>query len=285
MSIDQLPEDIYRLLQGKLAHDPQVLEKFGPALGDVFTHRFKDSVRERSPTLRMSNIGKPLCQLWFELNGYKGEELTGQTLFKFAYGDIIESLIVVLAEAAGHPVERAQEEIEVLGIKGHIDGVIDGVLFDAKSCSPYSFQKFKDGTLLEEGNDPFGYVGQLSGYAHEVKLPAAWIAINKVSGEICILHLPQKYINDYDVKRRISEVKTVVGEVSRPERAFSDEPHQKSGNRKLGISCSYCGYREECWKDSNDGQGLKTYVYSTGPVFLTKVTREPQVFSVKKESN
>ena len=40
--IDQLPEDIYKLLQGKLAHDPQILEKFGPALGDILTKRLKD---------------------------------------------------------------------------------------------------------------------------------------------------------------------------------------------------------------------------------------------------
>lgn len=272
--LDDLPSDIYKLLQGKLAHDPEVLEKFGPALGDVFTHRFKDSVRERSPTLRMSNVGKPLRQLWYELNGYKGEELNGQTLFKFAYGDIIESLIVVLAEAAGHEISHLQEEIEVDGIKGHIDGVLDGVLFDAKSCSPYSFQKFKDGTLLEEGNDPFGYVGQLSGYAHEIKKPAAWIAINKVSGEICILHLPQERIDAYDVRKRITTVREAISKDAPPERCYEDEPDGKSGNRKLSIGCSYCGFKFKCWDN------LSAYAYSTGPRYLTEVKLEPKVFKI-----
>lgn len=272
--IDQLPEDIYKLLQGKLAHDPQILEKFGPALGDILTKRLKDSLVERLPTLRMSNIGRPLRQLWYEQNGYKGEELSGNTLFKFMYGDVLESLVVVLAEAAGHTVERTQEELEVDGIKGHIDGVFDGHLTDVKSCSPYSFAKFKDGTLLEEGNDPFGYVGQLCGYAHEVKLPACWVAINKVSGDICVLHLPQELVDSYDVRNRIENVKLVVKQENPPERCYEDEPDGKSGNRKLSLGCSYCAHKFSCWDN------LQAYAYSTGPRYLTKVSVEPKVFKI-----
>lgn len=278
-SLSDLPEDIYSLLAGKLVGDISVLDKFGPELGSILKNKF--SREERKPTLRMSNIGRPLRQLWYELNGYKAEEISGKTILKFSYGDLTEALVLVLAEAAGHSVVDFQEEIEVDGVKGHIDAVVDGVLVDVKSCSAYSFQKFKNGSLLEAGNDPFGYVGQLSGYAKAKNLPAAWIAFDKQSGEICVLNLPQDSITTYNVSARIGLCRETVAQTEPPERCYPDEPHQKSGNYKLGVGCSYCGHRFECWKDSNNGEGLKTYIYSTGPLYLTKIVKEPRVFQSK----
>ena len=279
MSIDTLVSDIYSLLEGKKIFDPVILERFGPELGKVLTTRLHSRGEERVPTLRMSNIGRPLRQLWYELNGYKAEEISGKTSLKFLFGDLIEAVVLVLAEASGHTVERLQEEIEVDGIKGHIDAVIDGVLIDVKSASPYSFDKFKDASLLEEGKDPFGYIGQLAGYSKAIGLPCAWIAINKVSGEICILSLPDQKVTDYDVSGRINLVRASIGSSVVPERCYEDEPEGKSGNRKLGISCSYCSYKFTCWPE------VKTYLYSTGPKFLTVIKREPKVFSVNESSN
>lgn len=283
--IDNLPSDIYKLLEGKSIADPNVLSKFGKQLGEVFEKRFSADLEKRQPTLRMSNIGKPcIRQLWYELNNYEGEKPDGKAIYKFAFGDIIEALTLVLAEGAGYEVKDYQKEISINEIKGHIDAVISGVLVDVKSASPYSFNKFKDGSLLEEGQDPFGYVGQLAGYSHALNLPAAWIAINKVSGEICILHLPKDRAESYDIQSRINTVRKAISSSDVPDRCYEDEPDGKSGNRKLAVGCSYCSFKQECWRDSNDGGGLKTYIYSTGPRFLTKVVREPNVFQ-SKESN
>lgn len=282
-ALADLPEDIYSLLDGSLAGDISVLDKFGPELGLVL--KGKLDKKERKPSLRMSNIGRPLRQLWYELNGYEAEKVSGKTILKFSYGDLTEALVLVLAEAAGHSVTDFQEEIEVDGIKGHIDAVVDGILVDVKSCSAYSFQKFKNGSLLEEGNDPFGYVGQLSGYAKAKNLPAAWIAFDKQSGEICVLTLPQDRITTYDISARIELVRASINETTPPARCYQDEADGKSGNRKLAVGCSYCGHKFECWKDSNNGEGLKTYIYSTGPRFLTNVSREPNVFSTNKKDN
>jgi hypothetical protein len=217
------------------------------------------------------------------MSGMKGEKLSGKTLLKFAYGDLIEALVIALSEAAGHEISRFQEEVNVDGIKGHIDFVLDGVLVDVKSCSSYSFNKFKDGGLLEAGNDAFGYVAQLSGYAHALELPAAWIAINKVDGEVCILELPKERIDQYDVKTRISTVREAISNTTPPARCYEDEDDGKSGNRKLGIGCSYCAYKSSCWGDANGGQGLRIFLYSTGPRFLTNVSVEPKVFEITKK--
>lgn len=280
--LKDLAQDVYGLLEGNSLADPALFEKYRSLIGDVIVSRLQTEKRE--PNLRMSSIGKPLRQLWYELNGYKGETLEGKTLVKFAYGHLVEALILILAEASGHTVERLQEKIEVDSIVGHIDCVLDGVLVDVKSASPYSFQKFKDGTLLNEGNDPFGYIGQLSGYAQALNLPAAWIAINKVSGEVCVLDLPKECTEAYDIRTRIELVRSTIKQETPPERCYPDEPDGKSGNRKLSVGCSYCPHKLECWKDVNNGKGLDVYYYSTGPRYLTNVTRTPKVFSIKNES-
>jgi hypothetical protein len=288
-TIDTLVADVFELLGGDKLNDIPIglFEKFGKEMELVLRSRL--TPEERVPALRMSNVGRPLRQLWYELNGYKGETISGQTQFKFLYGHVLEALCIALAESAGHEVSRFQEEVEVDGIKGHIDCVVDGVLVDVKSCSPYSFKKFEDGSLLQPGSDPFGYVGQLSGYANQIGLPAAWIAINKVTGDICILRLPNEYIENYDIRKRIETVRAAVNLPDEPERCYEPVPvskTDKSGNMVLPVGCSYCGWKEYCWRDANEGRGLKTYIYSTGPKFFTKILKEPRVFEAnnyKKE--
>jgi hypothetical protein len=46
---------------------------------------------------------------------------------------------------------------------------------------------------------------------------------------------------------------------------------------KLPKGCTWCKYKYECHKDSNDGQGLRTFKYSNGLAYLTKVVSEPKV--------
>ena len=118
--------------------------------------------KEAKRTLRMSNVGKPARMLWYEVNStVEKEEFNGPTYLKFLYGDLIEEVVLFLAEVAGHSVSDRQRQVVVSDIVGHIDGVVDGVLIDVKSTSPHSFKKFKDGTLRND--DPFAYISQLSG--------------------------------------------------------------------------------------------------------------------------
>lgn len=223
----------------------------------------------------MSNVGKPLRQLYYDLNGFEGDKPSGKTLVKFAYGDLCEALVIALAQAAGFKAERFQEEVIVEDVPGHIDLILEGVLVDVKSCSPYSFQKFKDGSIIH--NDPFGYVGQLSGYKNAINLPAAWIAINKIDGEICVLELPDEISQRFNVQAKIKLIKETIAGPNEPERCYQDEPEGKSGNRKISVSCSYCSHKIRCWRDSNNGQGLRVFQYSTGPKWLSVVEREPKV--------
>lgn len=278
MILDSLPGDVYNLLKGKVSFDKLITDKCGDLFKEELFLRLSEKTNKA--TLRMSNIGRPLRQLWYEMNGFEAEEISGATLLKFTYGALTESLVLSLAEAAGHKVERQQEEVQIDGVLGHIDAVVSGVLVDVKSCSSYSFQKFKTGQLLEEGNDPFGYQLQLILYAKALNLPAAWIAFDKVSGEITVLHLPQQRIDEYDVSKRITTARATISSPEPPERCYPDQPvskTDKSGNRILGVGCSYCGWKNECWKDTSNGVGLQVRYYSTGPKWFTKIVSEPRL--------
>lgn len=277
--LTNLPEDIYKVLEGRSVFDSSIVDQFGESIKEVLLKRL--SKEEREPSLRMSNIGRPLRQLYYEMNKYPSELLEGKTLLKFLYGDLIEATVIALAQVAGYQLSDLQEHIEVDGIPGHIDVKINNILTDVKSASPFGFEKFRSGSILDKDADPFGYVGQLSGYAHALNLPAAWVCINKVSGEICILSLPQEKIDAYDVKNRIATVRAAVASKEVPGRCYQDKSDGKSGNRILDTGCSYCGFKQECWKDSNDGKGLRGFAYSTGIKYLTTVTLEPRVFEIK----
>jgi len=276
-SFDTLLEDVEKLFEGVDFSDR--ISHLTDRLGTSLSLRFKEHGQERKPVLRMSNLGRPLRQLYYELKGVPSEPLSVSTRFKFMYGDILEEVFLFLAREAGHEVTDEQKYIEVDGVPGHIDGKIDGVLIDAKSCSPHSFKKFKSGEILTD--DPFGYIAQLTGYAKAEKAErAAFIAIDKVGGHICVYEIPREQLDSYDVPGRIRTVREAVAGDSEPERCYQPVPvssKDKTGNLCLPIPCSYCGWKEHCWRDSNDGKGLQMRQYSTGPRFFTKIVKEPKL--------
>jgi hypothetical protein len=224
----------------------------------------------------MSNIGKGARQLWYDKHFGRGEELEGHTLIKFMYGDIIEALVLFLAKLSGHEVKDQQAEVNLKGIKGHIDAEIDGVVVDVKSASTYSFKKFKDGSLVD--NDPFGYIEQISGYAKARGTDGAFLAVDKQNGHLAYLPFDKSELDVFDVEGRIDYIREAVDQAEPPERCHSDEEYGKSGNRALGVNCSYCPHAKRCWADANGGIGLRTFLYSTGPVFMTNVAVEPKVY-------
>lgn len=273
-SLNTLPEDIMELFNPDVNHEPDeeniqwAMEEFG----NLLRTRLKERDNSKKGTLRFSSMGKPDRQVWYAAQeDVEAEPMTAKTYFKFLYGDAIELLVLFLAREAGHSVEDTQREIEVGGVKGHIDAIIDGVVVDVKSASPFSYKKFQENSILE--NDPFGYVQQLAGYA-SVLTPgesAAWVAFDKVHGDVCVTPLSQSIIRDFDPGQRIEHLKAVIQQPEPPERCYSDVPDGKSGNRKLDTACSYCAFKNRCWP------GLRTFLYSNKPVFLTHVERQPKV--------
>ena len=269
-NIRTLVDDIYEVLATNKAAEgvdtDKVINEFGDAMKDML--RTVITERDDSRKLRMSNIGKQDLYLWYLYNDYEAEKMTPQTLMKFLYGHATEHLVLALAELSGHRVEHKQHEVEIEGIKGSMDCVIDGYLMDVKTTSTYGFKKFKEGTLRED--DPFGYIKQLHGYAEASGTDeGGWLAIDKQNGALCTHFESFKY--DSPVKERIAYLKWLTASKEKPKRCFEPVPDGKSGNMKLCTECSYCVYKKHCYPD------VKVFAYSTGPRFLTHIVNYPKV--------
>ena len=277
-SIDTLIQDIYKTLEQGIntgsVQNRDAIQKCSSDIYHCIRSTLEEGQRESSSSLRMSQIGKPTRQIWYDLKKTKKRDLDGQTKLKFLFGDMLESLLILLATVSGHEVTEEQQEVEINGIKGHKDCRIDGVLVDVKSASSYAFKKFIDGTL--QFDDPFGYIAQISGYAEAGKdKEAAFFAIDKSSAELALLKVEDMdMINASD---RINELKEVATKDTPPPRCYGDEADGKSGNRKLVIGCVFCPYKETCWADANGGQGLRAFKYSNGVRYLTVTAKTPDV--------
>jgi len=277
--IDTLVQDIYNLFSpSPVKMDEKEVDKYIDICGDMIKVHIKEFLYEKPQTnghLRLSAIGKPDRQLWYNVNSTKkGEALTPSTRIKFLYGYILEELLLACSLIAGHKVEQQQKEVEVEGVKGHQDAVIDGVLVDCKSASGRSFQKFKNNTLVTD--DPFGYIPQISAYAEANDIDeAAFLAIDKSTGEICLTSLhSMEMIN---AKTRVKHLKKMVDNPNVPERCYPGVPDGKSGNLKLSVGCIYCGHKKECWSDANQGQGIRAFQYANGKRFMVQIGKEPDV--------
>lgn len=282
--LKDLPKDIFNLFDPNEDHvcSEDNVKYLTDTVADVVTRRLR-KVSEPTSPLRFSALGKPDCMLWFEAHpdGTK-EQMTNKTFFKFLYGDLIEAILLFLAKEAGHTVSDEQREVEVDGVKGHIDAIIDGVVVDVKSASPFGYRKFVDRSIFE--NDPFGYVDQLSGYATVLSSEGvvtddapAWVANDKVSGDICVTDIPSTIVKHHNPQERIKHLKEVIASDTPPPRCAQPVADGKSGNMKLVTTpCGYCAHKYRCHP------GLRTFLYSNGPRFLTTVAKTPDVPEVER---
>jgi len=276
-----LVSDIYQLMETKEVAEgvdfDACVEKFGENVKELMRNEFGGKKRD-GRKLRMSNIGRDDRYLWNVYNDVeKSDDIQGHTYVKFLYGHLIEEMLLFLTKAAGHEVTDEQKKCEVNGNTGSMDCKIDGIVTDVKSVSTYGFRKFKDGSLAYD--DPFGYIGQIKGYAYaEGATKFGWLAMDKQNGHLTYLlydsedtQAPVHDLISYDIKERIDHVKKLVEQPTPPDVCYEPIADGKSGNRKLAVGCSYCAYKKECWPS------VRAFAYSTGPRYLIEVHNEPKV--------
>jgi hypothetical protein len=289
--IETLVGDIEQVLKNSLSGRGEALSveqqaDLGARLSEKVAIALNRQGKPRPPnTLYMSEIGKPcLRQLWYTIHRpSEAIPIRPNTQVKFLYGDLIEELALFLAKQAGHKVEGEQQRVKFSyrgwDFVGRQDAIVDGVLVDVKSASPYSMRKFVEG--LSDTNDAFGYRAQLEGYllahnnsASKVKR-CGWIAVDKQNGNVVFAeHQP----DPTTFVERLDDVVTTANTfTSIAPRGFDPVPEGVSGNLKLPVECSYCAFKRACHADSNGGAGLKAFSYGKGPVFLTHIARAPKV--------
>lgn len=277
-SIETIVPDIYEVLSAGVS---EVSDEFKDRLGKQLANAVLSSLtRDYTPGLRMSNIGTPCDRkLYFKINEHdKAEDFPPEMYMKFLFGHVMEEIVLVLAELAGHSVEGRQDEQEIAGIKGHRDVVLDGVVTDVKSSSSYSFKKFSTHRLAED--DAFGYIEQLQSYVYSSqndplvtdKSKGAFLVVDKTLGHIC-LDVHQK--EEFDWPNFYEYKKNMVQKDEPPAIPYEPVPEGKSGNMKLGTVCGYCEFKKLCYPE------VRAFAYANKPIFLTTVVVEPKVPEIK----
>ena len=239
--------------------DKRLVEEFGEACKNALLKQFEEERKDKFE-LRMSNVGRPLCQLQMEAKGIKGEGQPYNVRMRNTFGDLIEALAIFVMKSAGFNIKNEQKKVTYKFNEGSIEGrqdvEIDEKIWDIKSASPYSFEKkFGEAGGFTEvvRDDSFGYASQGFLYGEsQGKNFGGWIAINKSTGEWTVCETPaaveeyKKNALDTD-KKNVKAIKS--GEPFK--RCYDDIAEtfrsKPTGNRVLGFVCSYCPYKLPCW--------------------------------------
>jgi hypothetical protein len=274
-----LVKDVLGVLDSKSSFeaDPDDIAEFVDGVGFAVIKAQQEHTKVRDEkVLYASEVGEPCRRkLWYKLHyPERGEYISNQTRLKFLYGDILEEVLLYLAKVSGHTVTQKQASIvhefdDGWQIRGRIDAVIDNEIVDVKSASPYGYEKMVENGLTKD-NDAFGYSGQLNFYQdHKDQLEGdignqpRFFVMDKQNGKIGLASAAPGIASLEQIKDEVKNPALI------PERGFEDQDWT-NGNRKLGVNCSYCAFKKDCWP------GLRVFDYSRGPVWATSVKKVPK---------
>lgn len=258
-----------RASRGEVSIPPEAVLDFADSCRDSVTTQLN---KQRQYKIRMSGLGRPLCQQLLEKKGVE-QEVQYNMLFRFLFGDLVEAIAVLVLEQAGIDIVEKQKAVN-LNIGGtNVSGTLDLIIrdefgqdkvWDVKSASEWAY-KFKytgyGGYEKIKEDDPFGYIMQGHLYGEATGLPfGGWIVINKSSGEVTVVEAPDWQADDRkeymaDAKERIKVLTDESLEFKVPfkdvfEVYKQDGQEVRTGNKLLPRPCNMCGYKAHCWKDA-----------------------------------
>ena len=249
MALHQYMEDA---AAGKTTMSEATINKVADDIKSALQRQFGGGNKRDGFRLRMSNVGRPTCQLWFDKNQPE-KALPKPTTFvmNMMLGDIVESVFKALLTEAGVSYEdnsKVTLKLEDDEISGEYDLVIDDAVDDVKSASDWSYRnKFASYETLAQG-DSFGYVSQLAGYARAAdKKAGGWWVVNKANGEF-------KYVKaNIHLDEEISKIQNTVDVIKDNtfKRCFEPVPEtwrgKETGNMVLNDNCRFCSYKYACF--------------------------------------
>ena len=259
--LDKIKHLLVQAEQSPVPISEELIEQFGEDCKKAIRKQFKER-RDTSFRIRMSGIGKPLCQLQMEKSGAKREAQPYNNKLRFIFGDMIEAITMLLLKASGTVVDSEQKQVTRKskyfegGLNGTYDVEIDGKIYDIKSASDWAFKnKFSMGFDAVVEKDVFGYKSQGYLYADtENKKFGGWIVVNKSTGEMCIVSPPRDDTKHKKEALQLADDNIKALMENKPfERCFDDvEEKYRSkltGNRVLDSVCGFCSYKQDCWGD------------------------------------
>ena len=258
-----LQADIHKVLE-KLSNnegdmldiDDSWIEDAGEAFKDALRRQFVKR-EDEDFRLRMSNIGKPLCQLQMAKSGAKKERKDYNFIMRMLHGDAVECIMDVILKIAKANITGSKDkvvlELEGTTVKGEDDVEIDNKVYDIKTCSPFAFdRKWKMGLPALKANDDFGYVGQLVGYSEaKSKKAGGWIVVCKSTGQVLVMDADFSKDEKDTVLQEMQMKATALKEDWSFDRCFEpvDDFFNKkyTGSKKLPTSCNWCDFKQSCW--------------------------------------
>jgi len=267
-------------VNGKSTMSEEVIEQVGNDVKNALRKQFGGGNPRGDFKLRMSNLGRPTCQLWFDKN--KPEVASAKPnsfMMNMMLGDIVEAVFKGLLRGAGVKYEEPEHvtlEVGDTKVSGTYDLVIDGAVDDVKSASGWSYDnKFIDFYTVQMG-DPFGYVAQLIGYAKAAKKKVGgWWVVNKANGKFKYVSAKESNVEDtmITIQKTINKVKT-----NKFERCYEDSAEtwrgKPTGNRRLGITCGFCDYKHACWENLKELPSVMSKAKIPPTVYYTELTEE-----------
>ena len=261
LSIHQFMTDAVR---GKSTMSKEVIKQVGDDVMDALERQFSNGNSRDNFTLRMSNIGRPTCQLWFQKNKPElAEPKPTNFLMNMMLGDIVEAVFKGLLKAAKvkyKDSEKVKLKCKDKEIQGSYDLIIDGAVDDVKSASDWSYRnKFESFETLNDG-DAFGYISQLAGYAKATDTKAGgWWVVNKANGRF-------KYVSaeNLDVDKQLKKIEETIKTVEENKFKRCFEPEEEffrgkpTGNKILSKNCSFCDFRKACWEGLKELPSVKS---------------------------
>ena len=248
-----------RASNGQTTMSDETIEQVAQDIKDALKRQFGGGNRRGEFRLRMSNIGRPTCQLWWEKN-HPEKALPKPTTFvmNMLIGDIVEAAFKGILKEAGVKYEDKDNNVSLqldnTTVNGSYDLVVNGALDDVKSASFWSYtNKFESYDTLAKG-DSFGYIGQLAGYIKATgKKIGGWWVVNKANGQI--KYIAATGLNLAKEVKKLNETAKIV-EANVFKRCFEPEPEiyrgKESGNKILPEGCKFCDFRYACWEDIKD---------------------------------
>lgn len=192
--------------------DPHFCAQYGQCVGKSALNQLM-SIKE-SHGLRISQLGKPavvqaaqLSHISEELQtlGLDIREKKDLRMIELLHrGDQWEEWVTALATIRGFPPITQQKEVEYMGVKGHIDFLLDlgsgPVVVEVKTMSGNYFNQFS-----RHQNDDRGYLTQLTCYSKALGLPGVWLCLDKSTHNVKVIPHPGEAAAQ-QVEERLSRI-------------------------------------------------------------------------------